>query len=89
MPQFHQQLLDEQELLSQQENDHEQLSNAVNTHYQQALAIAKRLHQERQYYANELAALITESMHELSMPHGKFAIETIFEPEHLSAEGAT
>ncbi len=89
LPQFHQQLLDEQELLSQQENDHEQLSNAVNTHYQQALAIAKRLHQERQYYANELAALITESMHELSMPHGKFAIETIFEPEHLSAEGAT
>ncbi|WP_186367728.1 DNA repair protein RecN [Yersinia kristensenii] len=89
LPQFHQQLLDEQEQLSQQENDHEQLSHVVNTHYQHALAIAKRLHEERQHYADELAMLITESMRELSMPHGKFAIETLFEPEHLSAEGAT
>lgn len=89
LPLFHQQLLDEQKQLSQQENYHEQLSDAVNIHHQRAFEIATQLHQERQHYANELAALITESMHELSMPHGKFTIETQFEQEQLSAEGAT
>ncbi|MEY4474955.1 MAG: repair protein RecN [Pseudomonadota bacterium] len=89
LPLFHQQLLDEQKQLSQQENYHEQLNDAVNIHHQRAFEIATQLHQERQHYANELAALITESMHELSMPHGKFTIETQFEQEQLSAEGAT
>lgn len=86
---LHQELLIEQQLLSQQENEHEKLSKAVNIHYQQAIAIASQLHQQRQYYAEELAALITESMHQLSMPHGRFTINTIFEPEHLSIEGAS
>lgn len=89
LPQLHQQLLDEQQLLSQQESDQEQLSETVNLHYQRALALANQLHQARQHYAEELATLITESMHQLSMPHGRFAIGVHFEPEHLSAEGAS
>lgn len=89
LPQLHQQLLDEQQQLSQQESDHAHLSEAVNLHHQQALQLAQQLQQKRQHYADELAQLITASMHALAMPHGKFHIAVHFEPEHLSAEGAS
>ncbi|AKA38022.1 DNA repair protein RecN [Yersinia ruckeri] len=89
LPALHQQLLEEQQALSQQESDHEQLSETVNIHYQHALVLANQLHQKRQYYAEELSTLITESMHQLSMPHGQLAIDVHFAPEHLSAEGAS
>lgn len=89
LPQLHQQLLDEQQLLSQQESDHEHLNEAVTLHHQQALALAEELHQKRLHYAAELTTLITDSMQALSMPHGKFNIDVRFEPQHLSAEGAS
>ncbi|WP_419246096.1 DNA repair protein RecN [Serratia sp. NFX21] len=89
LPQLHQQMLDEQQLLSQQENDHEHLAEAVTLHHQQALLLAEQLHQKRQHYASELTTLITDSMQALSMPHGKFNIDVRFEPQYLSAEGAT
>ncbi|MEA9444872.1 DNA repair protein RecN [Candidatus Fukatsuia symbiotica] len=89
LPQFYQQLLAEQQLLAQQENDHQQLSQSVQTHYQHALEIADQLHRKRQYYAQELATLLTESMNQLAMPHGQFTIATFFEPESLSADGAS
>ncbi len=89
LPQLHQQLLDEQQLLSQQESDHEHLNEAVTQHHQQALALAEELHQKRLHYAAELTTLITDSMQALSMPHGKFHIDVRFEPQHLSAEGAS
>ena len=89
LPQLHQQLLDEQQLLSQQESDHEHLNEAVTLHHQQALALAEQLHQKRLHYAAELTTLITDSMQALSMPHGKFNIDVRFEPQHLSAEGAS
>lgn len=89
LPQLHQQLLDEQQQLSQQESDHAHLSEAVNQHHQQALQLAQQLQQKRQHYADELTQLITASMHALAMPHGKFHIAVHFEPEHLSAEGAS
>lgn len=40
------------------------------------------------HYAQELSQLIGESMHALSMPHGRLAIEVQFNPDHLTAEGA-
>ena len=80
-------MLDEQQLLSQQESDHEHLNEAVTLHHQQALALAEQLHQKRLHYAAELTTLITDSMQALSMPHGKFNIDVRFEPQHLSAEG--
>lgn len=89
LPGLHQQLLDEQQLLSQQASDQQHLSEAVNLHHQQALALAEQLHQKRQHYAAELTTLITESMNALSMPHGKFNIDVRFEPEYLSSEGAS
>ena len=88
LPVFHQQLLAEQQQLSQQESDQEELSSAVTLHYQAALEIAQQLHQRRAHYASELSQLITESMHALSMPHGKLAIDVQFNAEQLTADGA-
>jgi len=88
VPQFHQQLLAEQQLLDQQESDQDELSQAVSLHYAAALQCAQELHERRVHFAAELSALITDSMHTLSMPHGRFTIELQFNPDHLTAEGA-
>ena len=88
LPAFHQQLLEEQELLSQQESDQEALSSAVSEHHQSALVTAQQLHQRRAHYADELSQLISASMHALSMPHGKLVIDLQFNPDQLTADGA-
>jgi len=88
LPVFHQQLLAEQQLLDQQESDQDELSAAVSRHYAAALSCAQQLHERRTHFANELSGLITDSMHTLSMPHGRFSIEIQFNPDHLTAEGA-
>lgn len=88
LPAFYQQLLAEQQLLDQQENDQDELSQAVSQHYDAALNCAQQLHTRRIHFAEELTGLITESMHMLSMPHGRFTIDIQFNPEHLTAEGA-
>lgn len=88
LPVFHQQLLAEQQLLDQQESDQDELSAAVSVHYAAALSCAQQLHARRTHFANELSGLITDSMHTLSMPHGRFSIEIQFNPDHLTAEGA-
>jgi len=88
LPEHHRQLLEEQQALDDQETNQAELSEAVQHHYQQAIAIAGQLHEKRQYFADELTHLITQSMQALSMPHGKFKIQVQFEPEHLNMEGA-
>ena len=88
LPVFHQQLLDEQRLLDDQASSQDELMQAVALHHQQALNIARKLHQRRAHYAAELCELITESMHSLSMPHGQLAIDVEFNENHLTAEGA-
>lgn len=88
LPAFYQALLDEQQLLDDQADSLETLSLAVSKHHQQALATAEQLHALRVASANELAGLITASMHTLSMPHGLFTIDVKFEENHLTAEGA-
>jgi len=89
LAELHQQLLTEAELLSQQESDQESLQELVSEHYQAALCSAEHLHQQRQQYGAELEQLITQSMHQLSMPHGRFTIALAFNPDHLTADGAT
>ncbi|OQP30253.1 DNA repair protein RecN [Pantoea latae] len=89
LAELHQQLLAEAELLSQQESDQESLQALVSEHYQAALHSAERLHQQRQQYGAELEQLITQSMHQLSMPHGRFTIALTFNADHLTADGAT
>jgi len=88
LPELHRQLLEEQQLLDDHEMNQAELSSTVNRHYLQALNVAEQLHEKRQFYADELTRLITESMQALSMPHGKFRIQVQFVPEHLSLEGA-
>lgn len=88
LPEHHRQLLEEQQSLDDQEINQAELSEAVKVHYQQAVTIAANLHDKRQFFADELTQLITQSMQALSMPHGKFQIEVHFEPEHLGSEGA-
>lgn len=88
LPVFHQQLLEELQHLDEQANSQDELMQAVTLHHQQALSIAHELHQRRAHYAAELCELITDSMHSLSMPHGKLAIDVEFNENHLTAEGA-
>lgn len=88
LPELHRQLLEEQQMLDDHEMNQAELSETVNLHYLQALNIAEQLHEKRQFFADELTRLITESMQALSMPHGKFRIQVQFMPEHLSQEGA-
>ncbi|OCQ51723.1 DNA repair protein RecN [Photorhabdus australis subsp. thailandensis] len=88
LPSLHQQLLEEQQLLTQQEDDCAHLCEQVNKHHKQALEVAEKLHLVRQQYAKELNELITNSMHQLSMPHGRFTIDVSFVPEHLNVDGA-
>ncbi|NKG29328.1 DNA repair protein RecN [Erwinia rhapontici] len=88
LPTFYQQLLAEQQQLDQQESDQDELSQAVSLHYDAALSCARQLHDRRVHFADELTGLITESMHMLSMPHGRFTIDIQFNPDHLTAEGA-
>ncbi len=88
LPTFYQRLLAEQQLLEQQESAQEELSQAVSAHHHAALSCAERLHQRRAHFASELGQLITQSMHLLSMPHGRLEIEVRFNAEHLTAEGA-
>ncbi|MDW8847033.1 DNA repair protein RecN [Erwinia sp. MMLR14_017] len=88
LPLFHQQLLEEQNLLDQQESDQEELSQTVARHHRAAMICAEQLHQRRVHFAEELSRLIGESMHTLSMPHGRLGIEVQFNADHLTAEGA-
>lgn len=88
LPLFHQQLLEEQSLLDQQESDQDELSQTVAHHHRAAMLCAEQLHQRRVHFAEELSRLIGESMHTLSMPHGRLGIEVQFNAEHLTAEGA-
>jgi len=88
LPELHRQLLEEQQVLDDHEINQAELSETVNLHYLQALKIAEELHKKRQFFADELTRLITDSMQALSIPHGKFKIQVQFVPEHLSQEGA-
>ena len=88
LPQFHQSLLDEQQLLEDQADSQETLALAVSHHHQLALESARQLHAQRVKYAQELSQLITESMHLLSMPHGVFEIDVAFNDHTLTADGA-
>lgn len=88
LPDFHQSLLDEQQQLDDQSDSLETLKHAVSRHHELALETARQLHTLRLNSAQELAGLITDSMHALSMPHGIFTIDVSFEEQHLTADGA-
>lgn len=88
LPDYYQSLLDEQQQLDDQSDSLETLKHAVARHHELALETARQLHAMRLNSAQELAGLITDSMHALSMPHGVFTIDVSFEEQHLTADGA-
>ena len=88
LPDFYQSLLDEQQQLDDQSDSLETLKHAVARHHELVLETARQLHTLRLNSAQELAGLITDSMHALSMPHGVFTIDVSFEEQHLTADGA-
>lgn len=89
LPELFQQLLAEKEQIANQNEDCAALNEQVIMDRQTALASAERLHHVRLHYAQELSQLITSSMHQLSMPHGKFTIDIKFVPEQLQIDGAS
>ena len=60
-----------------------QLQASKNTY----LANAQKLSQSRSRYAKELDKLVTQSIHELNMPKGKFSIEVNHDPDNISVNG--
>ncbi|QAV22133.1 DNA repair protein RecN [Proteus hauseri] len=86
---LHQQLIEEKNALLRQNDDCEILIEQVKHDHIAALEVAKELHQVRQQYANELSKLITNSMHQLSMPHGYLTVDTFFDDTSLQIDGAT
>lgn len=88
LPQYHQQLLQEQQLIEQHDSDAEALSDAVARHHRHAVDTARQLHEKRVSHASELSALITGSIRELSLPHGQLSIAVHYSDDQLNAEGA-
>jgi DNA repair protein RecN (Recombination protein N) len=88
LPEYYQSLLEEQQQLDDQTDSLETLKLSATRQHQMALETAQLLHAQRKASADELAQLITDSMHMLSMPHGVFDIDVRFEEQHLTAEGA-
>lgn len=71
---FHQQI--KTQLTEMDTNDHrlEELDEEVEQAKDQFLQAAERLSQSRQRYAQSLNSQITQSLHQLSMEHGRFEI---------------
>ncbi|GAA0490405.1 MULTISPECIES: DNA repair protein RecN [Tatumella] len=88
LPDLHQQLLTEYQQLESHDEDLELLSQQVSQYHQAALDTARQMHQQRCHFAAELSAKITESVHQLSMQHGKFVIDVSFREDRLTPEGA-
>jgi len=88
LPQLYQQLLQEQQLSERQDVDVQELAAAVDLSHRQAIHAALELHEKRLQHADELSDLITRSMHELSLPHGRLTISTHFDENQLGADGA-
>ena len=78
-----------QELLSLDSDEEalDDLKRQVEASRESYLVHAKKLSQSRIRYAKELDRQVTQSIHELSMPKGKFTISVEFNPELSSPNG--
>ncbi|MGF1867921.1 DNA repair protein RecN [Enterovibrio norvegicus] len=78
----HQALVAELETFTSSDEKVEQLAADVDAKYQSCLLAAEKLSKSRKRYAKELDKLISSSMHELSMEHGKFHIALESSPDN-------
>jgi DNA repair protein RecN (Recombination protein N) len=74
LPDFHQQLLQELQLISSDETRLTLVNDEIDRCRQSYLAAAQQLTVSRTKAAKKLSKLITESMKELNMPHGLFHV---------------
>ncbi|KJG23714.1 DNA repair protein RecN [Photobacterium angustum] len=81
--QKHQELLKELDNLDCSDERLEEMAENVETLRQKCLLAAEKLSKSRQRYAKELDQKISESMHTLSMEHGKFSINIASDPERM------
>ncbi|QSX39853.1 DNA repair protein RecN [Shewanella cyperi] len=84
----HRALADELRTLDSDEEQLEELAAQVVASREAYLQQAQKLSQSRSRYAKELDKLVTQSIHELNMPKGKFSIEVNFNPELMGPNGS-
>jgi len=85
---FHQQLLQELQMFSSDENRLTQINDDIETVKHKYQDAAQLLSESREKAATKLSKMISKSMAELNMPHGKFFIEVSTDKaESLSVNG--
>lgn len=87
LPQLHQQLLDEFNQMAHQDEANEKLQQDIHTYHTEALKWAEKLHKKRLTVANVLSKKITQTIQELSMPHGQFCIDVHAQTDKLTETG--
>ncbi|TEA28171.1 DNA repair protein RecN [Candidatus Schmidhempelia bombi] len=87
LPAFYQEKLAELSNYQHFDQQSSQLQMNIDTSYQQALILAKKLHEKRIKTAKTLAKAITQSMRELSMTHGQFNIDIVYDEQNLHEDG--
>ncbi|GIU44003.1 DNA repair protein RecN [Shewanella algidipiscicola] len=85
--QHHQALNQELSSLDSDEEKLDEIAEQLQSCKQGFIAHAKKLSQSRSRYAKELDKQVTQSIHELSMPKGKFVIDIHFNEELMSPNG--
>ncbi|MCG9745705.1 DNA repair protein RecN [Shewanella sp. Isolate8] len=85
--QHHQALSQELSELDSDEEKLDEIAQQLQSCRESFIAHAQKLSQSRQRYAKELDKQVTRSIHELSMPKGKFVIDVQFNPEMMSPNG--
>lgn len=83
----HQALLTELNDLDSDEDKLDEIRNQLGNSQQAYLNHARKLSQSRNRYAKELDKKVTQSIHELSMPKGKFSIAVNFNESVISPHG--
>ena len=76
--QHHQSLLEELEDLGSDDDKLDDIKEQLRANREAYLAHARKLSQSRSRYAKELDKQVTQSIHELNMPKGKFTIAVTF-----------
>jgi len=82
LPTFHQKLTQELALISSDENRLESMNKKIITAQQHYFTVAEQLSQVRQQAATKLSKQISQSMQELNMPHGRFAVKVTKKNEY-------
>ncbi|WP_153913394.1 DNA repair protein RecN [Shewanella sp. TC10] len=88
LTEHHQQLKTELSALSSDATRLDEIQQQVDDSKLAYIASAQKLSQSRQRYAKELNKLVTQSIHELNMPKGKFSIAVNFNPDIQSLVGS-